>query len=250
MERTQCANEECDNLTAKDDPDAFFVYDDPFSETGVVFCSDDCWELYSDSWYGCETCEKLLCIETGFYVENFVKVQADENEEETFACRKCFAIMLLQNGQKILDFSEQDFSEEVVAYSLEDFFPHKTPQDFGYVQVPGFVDVEWDGDRFVVPALIGAAMTQIAYKHKVILVEHRKEENVCVTLWCYGLYHDITRNAIVTWMLCSRTLLISKGYCCPKDISRMIGKMVHATRNDQQVWMPVAKKKQSKRIKR
>ena len=246
-----CHSEDCDKPTPLDDPNAVFVYDDPYSEEYVLFCSEDCLDMCGEGWFGCFICKKLTWMDG-----NFAAYLTPGGETE-IVCKRCFAQLLLQNGQQV---PEDFYLLQNHCYPIK-LFRDITPKEFGYVQVPGFVDLIYSKFASTVTDFIRRASDCIANCGKVLFIESNamtfhewmedknvthplndrheeqyKKDTECLTLWCYGLYHNVTRDAVITWMLCAPQLLKQPGYCYPKDIGRLIGKMVYTTRNDSDIW--------------
>jgi len=264
---------ECDKLTAADGPETVVVYSDPFFETGRttnsgggdpnigdqkrgrdLFCSRRCRSLCDDDFSTCEFCKRFLWMKDEGELEEYVPPGGKWIDDCTEICMRCLSMVLLEKGQNSTDFCKLSGKSlrgyKIRSYSL-DVFRLKTPLEYGYVQVPGFANMNIDYDNFnknYYDPLVQCALSCISNNCNVILLENFVEplrgpdvKFKNVTLWCYGWYRNVARSAVLTWMLCARSLLCrpKSGYSHPKDISKMIGKMVYASRNNQQVWITV-----------
>jgi len=263
-----CWISDCSKLTSENDPNAIIVYDDSYSNVWrTMFCSQNCVYRCRGGWSMCYLCARRIWGGgTSFNHLNFIKYGLFVNicHTDELVCKRCFSGLLLQNGQNVPESMFSTFKPNAHCHSIE-LFQDITPKQFGYVQVPGFTNVscvnlnsnsdlalvfsrsasDFIANRCMVLVLLSNTVTfdewlnlkKIIRLHSTPLdVVKYKKETERLTLWCYGLYHGITRNAVVTWLLCAPGVLKKPGYCYPKDIGRLIGKIVYATRNDPEAW--------------
>ncbi len=266
-----CGNELC-KRSVRDvvQQDVVVLHQDPYDEEEpIVFCCKKCSRKYEKireneddvCFENCVTCKRKIASTDGSYHCHFKEYYGQTSSDEM--CTRCFYDNhLLQHGfsrremQKwcyIVNCSYDFTDKRLVSEDARSF--KVSPKEYGYVRpadithLSNITEETFTQNEHLVQEFSQHALRHIDNGCQVLVLLDGVDPQT-VSLWVYGLYHKQTRDAVIAWMLCSKMVLSTKGYACPKDIARIIGKFVYSSRNNE-LWARTVNLAQSpKKLKR